>query len=111
MAHWRSGRWRERGAVGVGEIVQTARVPLFLNSSMIHFCESLSNDITVSSARSSQLTERPRGAGGEGSVVAHSCAIFLFYLGGEIYHLVGQLTTTLPPSNLPYQLDSPPLPS
>ena len=36
---------------------------------MIHFCESLSNDITVSSARSSQLTERPRGALGEGSLV------------------------------------------
>ena len=32
---------------------------------------------------------------GEGSLLAHSCAIFLFYLGGEIYHLVGQLTRSL----------------
>ena len=27
--------------------------------------------------------------------LAHSCAIFLFYLGGEIYHLVGQLTRSV----------------
>ena len=56
-------------------VEKQCKQPLFLNSSMIHFSEGLSNDITVSSARSSQLTERPRGAGGgEGSVVEKPAA-------------------------------------
>ena len=59
-----------------------------------HRCEvACEVEVRLQSAGKQQPGSRPRIPPSPSSL-AHCCAIFLSYLGGEIFHLVGQLTTS-----------------